>query len=105
MSASSEFILAPRLDERKMKEESKKMEVQLRRASKQAADDFEFWFGKGFEKGAEKGSQKVKSKLGKLQGFMILTGPILPVKRLQRRLVWQRILPLKLFKVQRNTPK
>ncbi|EPT9265980.1 hypothetical protein [Vibrio parahaemolyticus] len=74
MSASSEFILAPRLDERKMKEESKKMEVQLRRASKQAADDFEFWFGKGFEKGAEKGSQKVKSKLGKLQGFMILTG-------------------------------
>ena len=66
MAASSEFILAPRLDERKMKEESKKMEVQLRRASKQAADDFEFWFGKGFEKGAEKGSQKVKSKLGKL---------------------------------------
>lgn len=42
MAASSEFILAPRLDERKMKEESKKMEVQLRRASKQAADDFEF---------------------------------------------------------------
>ncbi len=53
MAASSEFILAPRLDERKMKEESKKMEVQLRRASNPAADEFEFWFGKVFDKGAE----------------------------------------------------
>ncbi len=74
MAASSEFILAPRLDEQKMRKESKKMEVELRRASRQAADDFEYWFGKGFERGAEKGGDKVKTKLKSLQGFLMLTG-------------------------------
>ncbi|MCG9699643.1 hypothetical protein L1D19_05790 [Vibrio natriegens] len=74
MAVSSEFILAPRLDEQKMRKESKKMEIELRRASRQAADDFEYWFGKGFERGAEKGGDKVKTKLKSLQGFLMLTG-------------------------------
>ncbi|EIZ1550939.1 hypothetical protein ACWONS_003511 [Vibrio parahaemolyticus] len=74
MAASSEFILAPRLDEQKMRKESEKMEVELRRASRQAADDFEYWFGKGFERGAEKGGDKVKTKLKSLQGFLMITG-------------------------------
>ncbi|EGQ8054276.1 hypothetical protein HPX47_001635 [Vibrio alginolyticus] len=74
MAHSSEFILAPRLDEQKMRQESEKMEVALRRSSRQAADDFEFWFGKGFENGAEKGAEKVKTKLKSLQGFLIVSG-------------------------------
>ena len=72
--ASSEFILAPRIDERKMREESKKMELSLQRSARQAADDFEYWFGKGFERGAEKGTLKVKTKLKNLQGFLMITG-------------------------------
>lgn len=74
MATSSEFILAPRIDEQKMRKESEKMEVALRRVSRQAADDFEFWFGKGFEKGAEKGADKVKTKLKNLQGFLMVSG-------------------------------
>ncbi|NIY91099.1 hypothetical protein [Vibrio diazotrophicus] len=72
--ASSEFILAPRIDERKMREESKKMELSLQRSARQAAEDFEYWFGKGFERGAERGATKVKTKLKNLQGFLMITG-------------------------------
>lgn len=74
MATSSEFILAPRIDERKMREESKKMEIELRRTAKQAAEDFDFWMGKGFERGVETGGDKVKNKLKHLQGFLMLTG-------------------------------
>ncbi len=70
MAASSEFILAPRIDEQKMRKEAEKMEVELRRTSRQAADDFDYWFGKGFEDGADKGIRGVKRKLTDLQAFL-----------------------------------
>ncbi|MFV0448065.1 MAG: hypothetical protein ACK5MF_06340 [Vibrio sp.] len=70
MTASSEFILAPRIDEQKMRKEAEKMEVELQRTSRQAADDFEYWFGKGFEDGADKGIRGVKRKLTDLQAFL-----------------------------------
>ncbi|CAH1521270.1 conserved hypothetical protein [Vibrio owensii] len=74
MAVSSEFILAPRINQQEVRKEMEKVEAETRRAAQQAADDFEYWFGQGFERGADKGADKVKSKLTKLQGFMMLTG-------------------------------
>lgn len=73
MAVSSEFILAPRIDEKKMRQESEKMQSELRRSSKQAADDFEHWFGRGFERATDKGVSGIKSKMKNLQTFMSVT--------------------------------